>query len=252
MRGVLTGLLLLAFAPMAAAQDVPRTITVEARGHVMVEPEHFVLSLTLESESDTALDAAREIDGIAQRILSQLPRLEGLESYALATEELQLSRTCGRTNRFDLSEPCNVQGHRASQTIRVQGSPAGRAGDAASFGRELGAAEAEMVGFVLADREAVLREARALAVEQGRRTAEDIASALGGSLGAVRRVQPVERMMYGYMSRDGIPLMMEQPALTTAQRLSAQAAVFVEPGPVRVEERLIITFDLLPPEPRRR
>jgi uncharacterized protein len=184
-------------APTPSGSAREPEITASGRGEVRLPPTYAILTVSVATRSNAAVEAAsqnaRKVEGIRN----------GLRSAGLAEKDIS---TSGYRLEQSYEYPRNAEprpsGFTANTTIRAEVRPLenlGKVIDAAISG---GATGVSGIQFLASNTEEARRSAMSEAVRQAKADAEVIARAAGGSLGRLIALnsggvsQPIPREMY--------------------------------------------------------
>lgn len=247
MKQLILPALLLASPLLAACEpETPRTVTVTAEGWA-VEPAHYgVVELHIGSRAETQAEALEQAQALFTTLNSQLPRLEGMESFALSTQDLDIQQDCPRIqNRNNYrGAPCEAEGYVVTQRITITMSPAALAGNMASLANELGAADASIYDFLAGDAESVDRRAMQDALANAQHSANALAEASGLELGDIISIQPA----YGRVDVNRRRVDEDTITVTAQMRAPAQE-LDISPSDIRAGSEITVVFELVDPVP---
>ncbi|WP_292983849.1 SIMPL domain-containing protein [Oceanicaulis sp. UBA6590] len=247
MKRLILPALLLASPLLAACEpETPRTVTVTAEGWA-VEPAHYaVVEVHLGARAETQAEALEQAQALFTTLNSQLPRLEGMESFALSTQELDIQQDCprGQNRNIYRGAPCEAEGYVVTQRITITMSPAALAGNMASLANELGAADASIYDFLAGDAESVDRRALQDALANAQHSANALAEASGLELGDIISIQPA----YGRVdvNRRRVD---EETITVTAQMRAPVQELDISPSDIRAGSEITVVFELVDPVP---
>ncbi len=232
--------------PAVAAQStvpaVPQTsqgaqtpqIHTSATEFVEITPDRAVVSLSVETRGRTAAAASAENARIQTAVLDSLRRL-GIPSRDIRTQglsvmpEYQYPRDGGRPT---------VIGYQARNTIQVELVADEKVGAIIDAALAKGVTSVGGLHFFAKETEAARQEAMRKAVARARADAEAIASAAGGSLGAI--IELVSS------SDTPDPRPMNYAPMLMARQERADASTPVEPGVVRITAVISAKFAFIP------
>lgn len=171
--------LLLAAAYRPALAEEPRTLSLTAVGTVTATPDVARLLVGVTARAATAQAAVADV---AQRTAAVLAALTaaGITDADRQTRHVGLVPLYARDER---GTPLRVEGHEARQDLAVTVRDLGALGPLLDSLLAAGAGTLGGIVFDVADREAVLDEARRKAVAEARRVAALMAEASGATLG---------------------------------------------------------------------
>lgn len=190
MRLLIPGTAALIAAPALAQEDVrPSHIQVQGMAIVETSPDKAQMTYSVNGEGKTADDASRALatkqKAIRDGIASLLGRNAELTTSDVTIGEVRAPQCDANPyGRPRLSEgPCAVIGYIATISGMVRTGAVDRIGTAVGLAGRLGARDARMQRFDLADPGAAKRRAITAAIADARRRAEALASGAGVRLG---------------------------------------------------------------------
>jgi uncharacterized protein len=161
---------------------MPRSITVKGDGRIKVKPDTATLSLGVQSTARTATEALTDTNTSAAALIAAL-KAGGVGDDDIATSGLsiypQFNQAGVAVSGYHASNNVTVTVRDISKTGQLIDVAAGSAGDHITVGG---------VSFYLDDVEAVLGAARAEAITNARKRAEEYAGAAGVTVGAVQQI----------------------------------------------------------------
>ncbi|MBL4539859.1 MAG: SIMPL domain-containing protein [Oceanicaulis sp.] len=247
MKQLILPALMLASPLLAACEpETPRTVTVTAEGWA-VEPAHYaVVELYIGARAETRAGALEQAQALFTTLEEQLPQLDGLESFDLRTQELDIQQDCprGQNRTIFVGAPCDALAYVVSQDITITLSPVRLAGNMASLANELGVLNVELGHFVSADAEALRRAAAQHAFTNARESAAMMAEASGLELGEIISIQPSN----DYYRPPPMPSE-PQAIVVTGQRLTPASQLEIAPEDVREIRQIEVVFELVDPAP---
>lgn len=232
-----------ALAQSGATPADPPTITVAGTGKVSTPPDRATISFDVRGEGADATAAAT---ALAARQKALARGLAGLGSQRIDTGSVTLGEVRGKECEAQSYRPqlstgtCAIAGSIATLQGTLVLADATKAGNAVALLGQLGAANARLNGFGLADSTDAQRRAKAAAVADAQATAAAIAQATGGRLG---RIIAVRDMAAGYgpdivvTARMAVP-----PPPPPPPPMAAPVQLDVNPRPIETEARLTITY----------
>ena len=225
-------LMLLAIAAPASAQDDPApraTINVVGYGKVTTPPTLAVIDYWVAGEGKTPDDASSALAAKQRAVTRGLAGMLGGDTQISGGNVVVIetrSPDCKGPNSYgaqpQLSEgACVVTGYIATLQGNVRTSAVTKAGTAVGLASRLGARDARLQQFVLADPTEAQRRAAADALKDARARAEALAAGSGARLGDLVSI------------RDQNTGMREIGALTANARIASPAPP--APPPVQIE-----------------
>jgi uncharacterized protein YggE len=232
MKRLVMAALLLA-APLAAqeAASEPRTITVNATGHVERAPDRVVLAFAAETTGKTAVEASQANARVMHQLLAALSDV-GVPKDRIHTQRLSLQPQYAQPKPGERSEP-RIIGYRAQNQVQVTLELVDRAGRIVDAAVGAGANRVRGIWFELADPESARLDALGQAVSQARAEAAAIARALGEKLGPVLSA-----------STEGPPNRVFARTLAATTLSERVPPTSVEPGTIDVSATVHLVFSL--------
>lgn len=172
-------LLSLSFTEVGFAQEI-RQIHVRGYGSMSVEPDLAYVSLGVETQALEAEEAQTKNAINMRNILAVLGE-QGIKSQNIETSYFNVYPIY----RYNEEKGNQLTGYRVSNSISIRLEDLSKVGEVIDSAIKAGATNVNTVRFTLADEGPWLDKALALAVEDGRRRAEVMATAAGEKLGLV-------------------------------------------------------------------
>ncbi|HEX3087231.1 MAG TPA: SIMPL domain-containing protein [Ilumatobacteraceae bacterium] len=204
-----------------------KSITVKGDGHVKVKPDTATLNLGVQATGRTATEALTQANTSAADLIAAL-KAGGVDSDDIATSGLsiypQYAQQGVAVSGYQASNNVTVTVRDISKAGPLIDAAAGSAGDHITVGG---------VSFFVDDVEAVMGAARAEAINNARKRAEEYASAAGVTVGAVVQISELST---------GGP----QPIFARAAKLSlmAEASTPIEAGMQDLSVSVTVVFEL--------
>lgn len=223
--------------PPVLAQDAAtpapsRTITVVGEGVVNIEPNVARTNIGVEVLRPTVEEAAAENAAIVDRLLATLVEL------GIAGKDIQTSGYNVFAERYGASGPVSdeeVQ-YRVSNNVTVIIRDLDKVGEVLDASIKAGANNIYGVEFLLDDATAVRSEARKLAVENARATAEELAALNGVKVGKILAISEVVGGAGGFYNNS---ISSFQIGMGGAERTP------IQPGQLRLTMQLQLTYELV-------
>lgn len=244
MRRMIVVAALLGATP-ADAQDTPaRLIQVTGSATVETAPDIAVLSITLRGEGRTADDATRQLATRQKAVTGGLAALLGADGEP-KTGDVTVTQARGEgcaDGADDDGKPrlstgrCAVTGYIATMQMTLRTRQVTKAATAAGLASRLGASEARLDGFGLADPDAARTRARAAAVMAARRQAEALANGAGVRLGEVMTIR--DQMDYDVVVTGA----RKSPAAPPAQMSPAPVEIEATPRPIDTRAQVFVAY----------
>ena len=222
--------------PAVQAQDAapssPRTITVVGEGVVNIEPNVARTNIGVEVLRPTVEEAAAENSQIVDGLLATLTEL------GVPGEDIQTSGFNVYAERYGPGAPASEEEvqYRVSNTVTVIIRDLDKVGEVLDASIKAGANNIFGVEFLLDDATAVRSEARKVAVENARATAEELAALNGVQVGKVLSISEVVGGAGGFYNNS---ISNFQIGLGGAERTP------IQPGQLRLTMQLQITYELV-------
>jgi hypothetical protein len=168
-----------------------QTITVVGEGKISLEPDMATINVGAESRADTATEAKSEVETIMAAVS------EALQQMSIAEKDIQTSHFIIHYEREPLSfmpdgGPQEFREYYyVSNMVRVAVRDVELAGDVLDAVVQSGANQIHGVSYTVSDRSSWLNQAQALAVEDARSQAEELAELNGLTLGEVLSVSEI-------------------------------------------------------------
>lgn len=217
-----------------AAEDTDepaRTVVMTGTGRASVVPDQLSFSVSVHITRADVSDAMEESNQTMARVLASL------KDYGVTKKEMQTTGlTIDPVYRYYNYAPPEITGYRVGQSARVTVKELAKAGKAITATVRAGgnAVRVRNISLGISDREAVLAEARDLAVDQATAKADQYARATGQSLGAVLSLKEVRATQpRGYYPR--------YQGYEVRAALDAATAVPIRAG----EEKLAVTVQVV-------
>lgn len=209
----------------------PPSVTVQGESQVDAAPDQAIIELGVESRAESAADAQNRVNRVSAAILSALQTM-GVDEQDVQTSALSLIPLAGSQAAGRASNPAEIIGYRALDSVRIRLRDLSRVGPVIDAGLRAGANRVQGVTFDLVDARGARTQALKQAVADAAAKAAAIAQALGLRLGPVREVRE---------GNVGIrPVMMQQAMM----RAESAASTAVSPGQVTVSASVTLTYGL--------
>lgn len=215
-------------------------ITVTGEGEVFAIPDTAEFTFTVEESADTVTAVQERVGDRVNAALDAL-RGEGIEDSNIRTVSFELHPKYEWQPLTCVRYPCDQRqvqrGFTLAQSIQVKVKDLGKAGDVLERVTATGVQNVSGLSFTLADEEVKRAEARALAIEEARKKADQLADDLGVAL--VRIVGFSEGGSYPepYLARDMVEL---QSGIGGA----APKAAPLPSGENRIASNVSITYEI--------
>jgi uncharacterized protein YggE len=172
-------------APMSMAHMPPTpTIVTNGQGETKITPDRARLEVSVQTRAATAAEAGAQNAKKQQSVLDALRKM-GFTSEQLSTVNYNLYPEM----QYDKNgQSPRVVAYNATNTVRVDIRDVGMIGKAIDASLEAGANMISSLSFYSSNSDAARRSALASAVARARSDAEAIATAAGGSIGALMEI----------------------------------------------------------------
>ena len=209
------------------------TLTVRGSGEVSAAPDQALVQLGAVFQSETAVDAQKQVNRVVGAILKAI-KAAGISEKSISTTELTLVPVHERTNPAP-GQQANfprIIGYLATNVVRVEINDMNKIGDVIDAGIGAGANRLEGLSFQLKDDTLLRKKALREAVLNAREKAESIADALDLHLGRILEI-----------TEEGVQTVRPQ---FRVQRMAVAAAEStpVEPGKIQVSASVIIGYQI--------
>ena len=236
MRGKLLVMFGLLASPVAAQSpaEMPPHVSVNAVGRSMRDPDQAMLMLAVESEGNTARQAAQANATKMDRLITAL-RGAGLTGPAVRTTSYSIEPQYDY--KRDTGGPPRIVGYRAMNMVQVTIDDVTRVGAIVDLAVDAGSNRIAGLHFQLKNADAAHLDAVREATRRARQEAETVAQALGMQLGEVMSISTS-----GYM-----PAPPPRPMYDMrAEAAMASAPTPIEAGSVEVSAHVSAMFRLVP------
>lgn len=209
-----------------SSEEPLRTISVSGMGEVQAQPDLIIVSLGVQTETESARAALDENNTKTQALMEALDEA-GIPEENIQTQRFQL------TPKYSYDEASDTQklvGYSVLNMVQVQTSNLDSIGELLDLAVDAGANKIQNIRFEVSDPQSIASQARQAAVEDARSKAEQLASLTGSGLGPVMKIQE--------NSASSVPI--EQPAMEVEA-----ASVPIEPGSYRLKINVNITWILI-------
>lgn len=171
--------------PMSMAHMAPTpAIVTNGQGETKITPDRARLEVSVQTRAATAAEAGAQNAKKQQSVLDALRKM-GFTSEQLSTVNYNLYPEM----QYDKNgQSPRVVAYNATNTVRVDIRDVGMIGKAIDASLEAGANMISSLSFYSSNNDAARRSALASAVARARSDAEAIATAAGGSLGALMEI----------------------------------------------------------------
>jgi len=252
-RFALVALLLPQVVPAQAAlaqESSERIIQVTGTASVETAPDLALLDIYLRGEGATPDAATTALAAKQKAVTGGVLGLLGAGSE-LTTSNITViearSGTCadgrgyGSQPRLNTGD-CAVTGYIATMQNAVRTRNVAKAGTAAGLASRLGASDARLQGFALANPEEAQGRASAAAIAAARQRAEAVASGAGVRLGPIVSVRDQANFEFGAQARvaPGAPPAPPPPSM------AAPIPIDLKPKPIETRAQVFVSYAIVP------
>jgi uncharacterized protein YggE len=228
--------LLLAFAPLALAEDddeQPPLLTVSGEGEVQVPPDRAIVRFGVVAQSEEAAAAQEQVNELAAEVIDEI-KDAGVADKHIQTTNLSLQPIYdrGKSSMGPDNVP-RIRAYRASYTVTVTVERIDNAGNVIDAGLGAGANQFHGIQFTLKDDAAARQTALQKAAADARAKAKTISEAMGVGLVGVQSID------------EGVSFDHPRPRHARAMAAEADAmggGVSVQPGQLTVRATLTVRY----------
>lgn len=218
-RVLLVICLLLASLPVLASEgETPASIEVTGRGTVAERPDRAVLTFGIETNATDANEAIRLNASQAEELITVLKKKMGADDK-IATSQFQLYPVYSQKVRISPSS------YRVTNSVRLETTQVDNLGPFIDAAAKAGSGRIGQLRFSHSKRDELARKATSLAVEDARRTAEEMARAAGVKITRLHRLRSatghVPRPMHADMAVASRATPIEVGELTIERQVTA-------------------------------
>jgi uncharacterized protein YggE len=210
---------------VAAADDLRSTVTVVGDGRVLVQPDIATVTFGVEATGQTMAAAQADASTRMQAVIDALVGL-GVPREEIKTNRLSASPV------YDQRNPSTIQGYRANNSVQVKLRQIDQVGTIVDAITAAGANRVEGISFGVDQIAAPKGQARALAMQNARARADELATLAGLRVTAVKAISE---------SDPGSPPVRPQP-MAFESPAAAAAAPPVEPGTQEIRSQVTVTY----------
>jgi len=208
-----------------SADETQRTVSVSGSGQVQAQPDQAIVRLGVQTQAEAAEQALSENNTKMQALLDTLKQA-GIPAEDIQTQALRL-HPLYEEQPIQQGANQTVRGYMAANTVEVRARNLANLGELLDAAVEAGGNTIEGVSFEVSDSAELLDQARAAAMQDALRKAEQLASLADASLGSVLTINE-----FG-----GFP----RPVARGEMALEA-AAVPIEPGTHSISVEVQVTW----------
>lgn len=164
------------------ADEPQRVIHVTGQGTISAQPDQVVVIFGVQTEADSAADALEENNTTMQEVISATLDA-GVAENDIQTQQLRLQPVYDEEPGPDAER--TLTGYRAINSINVTVQDVEGVGELLDAAVTAGANTIDSIRFEISDRDQLIADARAAAVEDAQEKAEQLADLTGAELGEV-------------------------------------------------------------------
>jgi uncharacterized protein YggE len=213
-------------AAPAADDDLRSTISVVGDGRVLVQPDiaraSFGVEATGQTLSQAQADAATRMQAVIDTLVAQ----------GVSRDDIRTSRLSA-TPIYDQKDNTVIQGYRAANSVQVTLRSLDQVGAIVDAVTAAGANRVDGLSFAVENQEAPKGQARALAMQNARVKADQLASLAGVRIVSVKSIQESDASATPVRA---------QPQAAYAAAPGAAPAPPVEPGTQEVRTQVSVTY----------
>jgi len=226
-------ILFAAVAMTAQADEMPRTVSVDGKGFVMIKPDMARLSLAVEERDASLASAQKAVAETTSRVLDLLDDLDVDERHINST---------GATVQPDYhwnrqTEKQDLIGYVVRRSIQVELRDLDNLGELIEGAVRAGVNQVSPPVLDSTNRRDAYRQALAKAAADARKNAEALAEAMDVDVGDVRHINAGRRMPMP------MPVARGMAMATMAESADGGQATY-NPGEMRLEANITAVFDL--------
>jgi hypothetical protein len=220
-------------APVAVNQNgqpVGRTLSVAGSGEAYLAPDIASIYIGVHTEAATAADAVEENNTQTQTLI------EAIREFGIAANDIRtMNFSIWPMDQFDpaTGRPTGEKTYAVDNTVYVTVRELERLGDFLDTAVQAGANTVNSVQFDVADKDAVLQEARVAAIEDAGSQAQELAEAAGLSLGEIQSINFVSNQFPIFDGKGG-----------GGGAAAEAAAVPIQPGQLTFTVTVNVTYEL--------
>jgi hypothetical protein len=219
--------------PSAQAQSalapLPRTITVVGDGTVSITPDVARANIGVEVVRPSVEEASAENSQIVQTLLTTL------KEQGIADADIQTTGFTVYAERYGDGDPVQTQ-YRVGNSVTVLIRDLESVGEVLDAAIKAGANNIYGVEYLLDEPTAARSEARKLAMDNAKATAEELAALGGVQMGKILSISEVIGATGGYYNNQ---------FMQSAVGLGGGGGTPVEPGQLRLTMQLQVTYELV-------
>jgi uncharacterized protein len=212
-----------------AAQPVTRNLTVNGLGSTYLTPDIAYIYIGVHSEGTTASEVVAANKTQTNAVLDALKKA-GVEDKDLRTTNFSIYPS----QQYDTNGKVSGTIYMVDNTVYVTVRNLDGLGDLLDDTIAAGANSINSIQFDVADKSAAVKEARAKAVEDAKKQAQELADAAGVKLGDIQSISFYDNSPYPVFEGKG----------GGGGGAAAQSAVAIQPGQLTISVTVNLTYDI--------
>jgi uncharacterized protein len=212
-----------------AAQPVTRNLTVNGLGSTYLTPDIAYIYIGVHSEGTTASEVVAANKTQTNAVLDALKKA-GVEDKDLRTTNFSIYPS----QQYDTNGKVSGTIYMVDNTVYVTVRNLDGLGNLLDDTIAAGANSINSIQFDVADKSAAVKEARAKAVEDAKKQAQELADAAGVKLGDIQSISFYDNSPYPVFEGKG----------GGGGGAAAQSAVAIQPGQLTISVTVNLTYDI--------
>lgn len=219
-----------AIGPAQSTTEEGPAITVTGTGEVLVDPDHAILVVAVESEGSTSATAGADNARLTKAVRTAL-----VDAGAAANEVSTMNYSVQPKWQYSSSAPPRRTGYQATTTLRLTVARPSLLGSWIDAALSAGASRIDNIQFEPKDEVGARQQALTLTVANARVDAETLAKAAGGVLGPLQEMSTQQTAF-----RPGL----EEVVVTAAKRTAEETNI--QPRQLRISAAVIARWSFEP------
>jgi len=211
-----------------AAQPLLRTISVSGSGQANLVPDIAYIYVGVHTEKPTAAEAVRENNAQTEKMI------QALKDFGIAAKDIRTTNfSIWPQDKYDPATglPSGQKTYAVDNTVYVTVRDLKKLGDLLDTVVEAGANTVNSIQFDVADKSEALKQARAEAVKDAQKQAQELADAAGLKLGEIQSIGFYDSSPYPVFDGKG-----------GGSAVAAEAAVPIQPGQLTFTVTVNMTY----------
>jgi hypothetical protein len=213
----------------AAGQAASRTVVVSGTGTVTLQPDIAYIYIGVHTEKDTPSQAVAENNAQTQGVI------DALKEFGVAANDIRTSNfSIWPVDKYDpaTGQPSGLKMYAVDNTVYVTVRDLNKLGSLLDRVITAGANTVNSIQFDVANKDEVLKQARADAVKNAKSQAQELADAAGVQLGALQSISYADNPVFPIFDGRG------------GGGGAAQAAVPIQPGQMTLSVTVTLTYEI--------